>query len=194
MSLNRAKKFLLYYSDKNGCIISMNFELFDIVNLNDEVVGKEERSVVHTQGLYHRAIHVFAQSDKSGWILQQRSAWKDLDPLLWTSSCSGHLDTGEGYLSAAIREIQEEMGAIIDQGQLIELLRLSPCSETGNEFVRIYALKGPIFPHCSTGEVVKFKSYSLEQITREIQLGADQFSGSFLHIFNLIKGKLQRIT
>lgn len=57
MSLNRAKKFLLYYSDKNGCIISMNFELFDIVNLNDEVVGKEERSVVHTQGLYHRAIH-----------------------------------------------------------------------------------------------------------------------------------------
>ena len=175
-------------------MIVMELELFDIVNLNDEVIGKEERSVVHAQSLYHRAIHVFARSEQQGWILQQRSAMKDLDPLLWTSSCSGHLDAGEGYLSAARRETLEETGAIINQDQLIELLRVSPCTETGNEFVRIYALKGFISPVCRNDEVDKFRSCSLEQIARKIHMEADQFSGSFIHIFNLIKSKLQRIT
>ena len=35
---------------------------------------------------------------------------KDAHPGVWDSSVSGHLDSGEGYLSAARREMVEEMG------------------------------------------------------------------------------------
>lgn len=172
----------------------MGTEYFDVVNYRDDVVGQESRSKVHQCGLLHRAVHVFARSEKQDWVLQKRSASKDLDPLLWTSSCSGHLDAGEGYIPAAIREAQEELGVTVMKEKLVELLRVSPCLETGNEFVRVYAAEGFYTPLCSTGEVTQFASYSLDEIALKIQEETEQFSGSFLHIFNLIKGKLYKFT
>jgi len=172
----------------------MDTEYFDVVNYRDDVVGRESRSKVHQGRLLHRAVHVFVRSEKQDWVLQQRSAFKDLDPLLWTSSCSGHLDAGEDYISAAIREAQEELGVEVMKEKLDELLRVSPCQETGIEFVRVYAAKGIYTPSCPTGEVASFASYSLDEIVLKIQEETDQFSGSFLHIFNLIKCKLYKFT
>ena len=56
--------------------------------------------LVHQKGLIHRAIHVFVRNEKNLWILQLRSQYKDTEPLSWTTSCSGHVDAGEGYLDA----------------------------------------------------------------------------------------------
>ena len=172
----------------------MGTDYFDIVNYRDDVVGQESRSRVHQSGLLHRAVHVFVRSQKQEWVLQQRSASKDLDPLLWTTSCSGHLDAGESYLTAAIREVKEELGVTLMEEALVELLRVSPCWETGNEFVRVYAAVGFYSPLCNTEEVACFANYSLEEIALKIQEETEQFSDSFLHIFNLIKCKLYKFT
>ena len=45
---------------------------------------------------------------------------------MWTTSCSGHLDSGEDYVDAAIRESKEELNLQIETEQLIELLRIPP--------------------------------------------------------------------
>ena len=84
-------------------------EFFDIVNIKDEVMGRASRFETHEKGYFHRAIHVFVRKDEKTWFLQRRSAKKDLDPLLWTTTCSGHVDAGESYLMAA-RECKEELG------------------------------------------------------------------------------------
>ena len=41
-------------------------------------------------------------------LLQQRSHKKIIHPLLWDVSTAGHIDAGESFLEAALRETKEE--------------------------------------------------------------------------------------
>lgn len=113
-----------------------NDELFDVVDEADQVVGQASRAEVHRQGLRHRAVHVLVFNKRGEVLLQQRSALKDVHPGLWDSSVSGHLDAGEDYPEAALRELAEEMG--ICGGEVTEFARLAACEETGWEHVRVY--------------------------------------------------------
>ena len=172
----------------------MEYEIFDVVNLRDEVMYQERRSVVHEKGLFHRAVHIFARSKNGMWILQKRSASKDIDPLLWTSRCSGHVDAGEDYLNAAVRVCEEELGVSLLTNRFLELLQISPCHETGNEFVRVFALKDLISPRNNPEEIDALETYSLPEIEKEIECSTQHFSLSFIHIFKLIKRKLKGLT
>ena len=112
-------------------------EFFDVVDANDIVTGTATRGEVHAQRLMHRAVHVFVFNKHGDLLLQKRSALKDLCPGLWDSSVSGHLDSGEGYEDAAVRELAEEMG-IIAASAPEEIARVAPRPETGWEHVRLY--------------------------------------------------------
>ena len=96
-------------------------ELFDVVDAEDQVIGQATRGEVHARGLLHRAAHVFVFNSAGELLVQQRSATKDMHPLAWTSSCSGHLDAGETYEVAAGRELREEMGLEADLEFLVKL-------------------------------------------------------------------------
>jgi 16S rRNA (adenine1518-N6/adenine1519-N6)-dimethyltransferase len=111
-------------------------EIFDVVDDNDVVTGTSTRSVVHATGLMHRAVHVLVFNKRGDILLQQRSMLKDAHPGVWDSSVSGHLDSGEDYHSAAIRELEEEMG--IKAVEIEEIGYITARPETGWEFVRVY--------------------------------------------------------
>ena len=85
-------------------------ELFDVVDAQDRVVGQAPRREVHAKQLRHRAVHVLVFDEKGAVFLQKRSMGKDSCPGTWDSSCSGHLDAGEDYDAAAVRELREEIG------------------------------------------------------------------------------------
>jgi isopentenyl-diphosphate delta-isomerase len=131
-------------------------EWFDVVNERDEVIGRELRRNVHARGLWHRAVHVLV-FDRAGRVfLQKRSMLKDLSPGLWDSSCSGHLDAGEDYDFAAVRELGEEIGLAATRPPE-RWFRIDACLETGWEFVWVYRLahEGPFVLHpeeIETGE------------------------------------------
>lgn len=116
-------------------------ECFDVVDAHDRVIGQRTRAEVHALGLFHRAVHVFVFREDGQLLLQQRSLLKDSSPGQWTSSCSGHLDTGEAYLDAALRELAEEIGLHnIPADRLEYLFTYPPCEQTGQEFVQVYRL------------------------------------------------------
>lgn len=112
-------------------------EIFDVVDAHDQVTGTATRAEVHGQKLIHRAVHVFVFNKRGDLLLQKRSALKDMCPGLWDSSVSGHLDAGEDYATAAVRELGEEMGIVLTQPP-DEIARLAPGAETGWEHVRLY--------------------------------------------------------
>lgn len=117
-------------------------EVFDVVDERDQVVGREFRREIHRRGLRHRAIHIFWLRDDGRLCLQRRSFAKDNCPGLLSSSCAGHVDAGEGYLAAAVRELREELGVAAASADLTEV-DYAPChAELGNEFVRSYLLRG----------------------------------------------------
>jgi 16S rRNA (adenine1518-N6/adenine1519-N6)-dimethyltransferase len=112
-------------------------EIFDVVDEHDEVTGQSTRGEVHAQGLLHRAVHVLVFNKRGDVLLQQRSMLKDAHPGVWDSSVSGHLDAGEAYETAAVRELAEEMG-IDAKCPPTEIARLKPSAATGWEHIRLY--------------------------------------------------------
>jgi len=86
-------------------------EYFDIVDENDRVIGQAPRSSCHGDpSLVHRVAHVLLFNSRGDLLLQKRSVCKDIQPGKWDTSVGGHLDPGETYLEAAIREMREELG------------------------------------------------------------------------------------
>jgi isopentenyl-diphosphate delta-isomerase type 1 len=118
-------------------------ELFDVVDLDDRVIGQSPRREVHARNLLHRAIHVLIHDIDGRLFLQRRSPAKDTFPGCWDSSCSGHVDAGEDYVTAARRELGEELGWHDASPPLRPLLKLHASPETGWEFIQIFLL-GPL--------------------------------------------------
>ncbi len=123
-------------------------EIFDVVNAEDQVIGRQPRSEVHRLGLMHRAVHVLVFNARREIFLQKRSMKKDRQPGLWDSSASGHVDSGEDYDTCAVRELGEELGlnvASVPQ----RLFKLAACPETDQEHVWVYrcTAEGPFTLH-----------------------------------------------
>jgi isopentenyl-diphosphate delta-isomerase type 1 len=114
-------------------------EYFDIVDARDEVLGRALRREVHARGLWHRAVHVFVTDGAGRIFLQKRSMRKDLSPGCWDASCTGHVDSGEAYDTAAVRELGEELGLF--GVHPVRWFRVEACAETGWEFVWVYRLR-----------------------------------------------------
>jgi 16S rRNA (adenine1518-N6/adenine1519-N6)-dimethyltransferase len=115
-------------------------EIFDVVDADDQVTGTATRAEVHAQKLVHRAAHVFVFNKHGDLLLQKRSRLKDVCPGLWDSSVSGHIDAGESYPDAAVRELAEEMG-ITSEAAPEEIARIAPGDDTGWEHVRLYRVR-----------------------------------------------------
>lgn len=89
-------------------------EYFDVVNEKGEPTGKVvTREEAHSQGYRHRTTHVWVvrkKDHKLEVLMQKRSSNKDSFPGQYDTSCAGHIDAGEDAFSAAMRELQEELG------------------------------------------------------------------------------------
>ena len=89
-------------------------ELFDVLNEDGSRTGQTKaRGLVHRDGDLHGASHVFVirhMAEGLQVLMQKRSADKDSFPSCWDTSAAGHLDAGEDFDRAALRELQEELG------------------------------------------------------------------------------------
>lgn len=114
-------------------------EVLDVVNKADEVIGSGRRDEIHRDGMLHRAVHVFVFNRKGELLLQRRSWAKDNHPGLWDSSAAGHLDSGERYEDAVVRELGEELG--IRGVEVVRCGVLDACERNGMEHVHLYLVR-----------------------------------------------------
>ncbi len=156
-------------------------EIFDVVDENDRVVATDTRANVHAKKLFHRAVHIFVFRDNGDILVQQRSFEKDTCPGLFSTSCAGHVDSGESYEAAAARELREELGIALPATDLVPLFSQRPSAENGNEFVRGYAVKnftGEITPN--PAEIIRMVAFSPQQLQEEIEKNPEKFAPSFI--------------
>lgn len=159
-------------------------ELFDVVNDRDEVTGRATRRDVHRGRMLHRSVHALAFGDGGRVFLQKRSMFKDTSPGCWDSSCSGHLDSGEAYDVAVVRELSEEIGLVVGpEHGLKPLFKLDACADTGWEFVWVYRLRseGPFVLH--PAEVERGEWFATSDVTRGIAERSREFTRSFKYIW-----------
>jgi ADP-ribose pyrophosphatase YjhB (NUDIX family) len=74
---------------------------------------------------------------KRGFVLQLKGKNSE-NAGKWSSAVSGHVEFGESYEDAAIREAKEELGLEIDKKELIRIIKIAACKETNNEFVVLF--------------------------------------------------------
>ena len=162
----------------------MGDEIFDIVNERDEVIGRAPRRQVHDQGLRHRAAHVLLFDPQGRLFLQKRAAQKDRHPNVWDSSAAGHVDSGEDYDTAAVRELHEELGVRL-AAPLRRLFKLAACEATGQEFVWVYQgeSSGPFVLH--PDEIDRGDWFTPEQISHWLNQRPDDFAPTFPVIWKL---------
>ena len=161
-------------------------EIFDVVDADDRVVGTEERSRVHARGLKHRSVHVLIFDFSGRLFLQKRAATKDSAPLAWDSSAAGHLESGETYDEAVLRELDEELGLKLEV--LPErLFRIDARPETDWEFTWVYRLvhDGPFVLNAAEIDCGEWAHPAA--ITRRISERPDAFSASFVFIWERIR-------
>ena len=154
----------------------MPVEMFEIVDENDNVIGQAPRSECHgNPALVHRVAHVLLFSSGGELLLQKRSETKDIQPGKWDTSVGGHLDPGEDYRQAAVREMSEELG--LEQIPLTFLykskIRNDIESENVATFIAVSDSEVLFDPH----EISEVRYWSPQEI--EQSLGSDVFTPNF---------------
>jgi isopentenyl-diphosphate delta-isomerase type 1 len=160
--------------------MSVPEEQFDVVDQDDHVVGIRTRSDVHAMKLLHRAVHVFLFRPDGCLLLHKRSPTKEEFPSVWTSSCSGHVSSGESYDETAPRELQEELGI---QAPLTRLQKFSACHETSFEFTVLYLAESdePVSP--DPIEMTDIRWMRPDRILAWMQATPEDFSPAFRLLF-----------
>ena len=85
-------------------------ELVDIVDHDDNVLYQCTRKEMRAQVLRHRAVFIAVVNSAGELLIHQRSEMKDLWPSWWDLAVGGVVAAGESYDSAALRELDEEVG------------------------------------------------------------------------------------
>lgn len=103
-------------------VSGLKLEIVDVVNSNGAFVEKKSLADCLKLGLLHQSVTIFLRNSKGEIFLQQRSVKDDWLPGFWTASCTGHVRSGEDPLSAAKRELKEELGVVCEPTFLFRFL------------------------------------------------------------------------
>lgn len=83
----------------------------------------EKKEQIKSSKLFHLVVHVWIKNKKGQWLISKRTANKHF-PLLWEPT-GGSALSGEDSISAAIREVKEELGIELqeEKGRLFKVIK-----------------------------------------------------------------------
>jgi isopentenyl-diphosphate delta-isomerase type 1 len=157
-------------------------EILSVVDSTDSVIGEKRRDKIHLQGLRHRAVHVLVFNPKGALFLQKRGKHKVENPGLWDSSVAGHVDAGESYDECCVREVEEEVGLILDQVPP-RLFKLDASVDTGMEFAWVYRVETDKILVPNLEEMSGGDWFDPAELDRWVSSGAESLSPVFQFIW-----------
>ena len=109
-------------------------ERVDIYDKGGNFTGVvKDRSEPLSEGEYLLAVGIWIVDDENRILLTQRSLEKHWAPGKWENT-AGHVQTGETCVQAIIRELFEETGLTVSEGQLVPLGRAASGQYFGENY------------------------------------------------------------
>ncbi len=169
------------HSSMNGTMT----ERFDTFDESGNPTGTEYRSIVHREGIWHRASNIFLFRSNGKLLIQRRQLSKDICPGAWDVSAAEHLKPGETFEEGAHRGLIEELGiegiALEAWGDVVKARHDNP--ELGIkdfEFQQSFrgTYDGPV--EIDTVEVLETRDIDLETLESEMSNSPESFTPWFL--------------
>lgn len=144
-------------------------ELLDIVDSNDNIIGQATRDDIYGKSLGHRIAHVLIFDDEGRMVLQKRSDKVSFCPGHWSTAVGGHVQSGETYEEAALREYQEELGVVSGLEYVGKDLYVAPGKP--DKFVTTFRTQydGTFEPDAE--EVSEVRAFDIAEIKRMMEDG-----------------------
>ena len=144
-------------------------EVWDLYNLEREIVGEHIRGTELPEDGFHLVVHVWIQNSKGQYLITQRSANRPTFPLRW-ECVGGSVMKRENSLQGALREVKEEVGIDLsaDDGTLLfTKVRKTIDGKRYNDIVDVYLFKydGIVsLENATTDEVAQLKWLTRQEI------------------------------
>lgn len=154
------------------------------VDENDKVIGSGTKDEALEQGIAHRVSRVFLFNAEDELLIQRRGDHLISFPGRWDHSASGHVDEGETYMEAAVREMQEEIGVT---GVPLEEISKEYFEEDINgriakRFNAVYTGQYDGDVHANPDEVAEVRWISPATLKKWVDEKPDEFTPGFKHV------------
>lgn len=149
-------------------------EILDIVDKNDHVIESLPRSVVYARQLFTqmRSIWLLIKNEKGQFWIPRRAYDRKILPGYLDGSVVGHVQAGENYKEALIRETYEEVGFDITTKSYRYLGKLSPHVHHTFCFAAVYECTVKVAPrNWNQYEFCEWSWVTLEQLRDRISAG-----------------------
>ncbi|MBN2100608.1 NUDIX domain-containing protein [Candidatus Dojkabacteria bacterium] len=155
-----------------------------IVDSNDKVIGPMSREDATSQKKIRRIVRVLLMNSNGQFLLQKRSATKNIFPSAYDQTVGGHVDEGEDYIDAAVRETKEEIGLNIRE-QDLDVIAHFYSEEVWNDvfirmFNKLFLLKSEALDlNSDKTEVENLVWFSRDEIDEMFNNAIEKLSGGF---------------
>lgn len=147
-------------------------EYLDLVDANDVVIGRKLRSEIYAEKLFNfRAVNAFLKNSKGQLWIPRRSPHKLLFPGCLDMSMGGHVESGESYHQAFVRELQEELNLNVDEIEWKLLSHLTPQKDHTSVFMEVYEIDTDITPDYHPDEFTEYEWISPQDLLAKIEAG-----------------------
>lgn len=154
-------------------------EIIDIVDEDDNVIGRATREEVRKEILLHRCAMVFVFNSKGEIFVHLRTPTKKIYPSYYDMACGGGMEPGETYEKAAMRESSEELG--LKNQKLEFLFKARHRSALDNSFVSVYKTVYDDKLTLQKEEIVSGEFMSIEELNKMIK--KEKFCPDSLEMF-----------
>lgn len=161
-------------------------EYLDIVDEEDNVIGRGTRKEVHEKYLIHRGVHVLVVNREGKILVQRRAYGKADNPGYLDASVGAQVSAGESYEQTARRECLEELG--FAPAELLYIGKYKSFSQRQREIRELYVsqYEGPF--RLDPNEVDSVFWASPVEMQELLKKG-EQFTSGFLKTLDLYTAK-----
>ena len=152
--------------------MSRKDEYLDLVDENDNVIGKKKRLEIYAQGLSNfRVVNVFVINSKGAIWVPRRASDKRIFPSCLDVSMGGHVESGETYEDALKRETREELNIDTDKIQVHLLGHLSPQRDGVSANMNVYEIRMDEAPKYNENDFTEYFWLTPEALFDRITTG-----------------------
>ena len=148
----------------------MTEEYLDLVDENDNIIGREKRSVIYEKGLKnYRVINAFIMNSEGKLWIPRRTAHKKIYPLSLDMSAGGHVESGSTYEETFAKEVMEELNIDVNKVLWREIGYFKSGEHGLKCFQKVYEINQDAVPDFNLEDFIEYYWLTPQEFMEKVQ-------------------------